>query len=543
MSFKPRGKLLIPGIFLLFFSLAFRVLLPSVLGFYLILGVAGLALTAASLWGLIGPFKKAWDPKGLLKRWGMFTGAVVLVLLAGYLSFLPVINVAAPEEAALDAGTLELIAKLPGKVSFNANLALSSPGPILFLLDLYKEASPLIELHTQNAKGHTEITPDGDLRVAEQDTLSIISEGFKETIFPINKNTINASLRRLISPHRLVYNLIGEGERSSLDPGPGGLRIWAEELKERRIYLDDHPFPEGGALPLDVRAIVIAGPRAPLSEEKEAALLDYLEKGGKILIFLDPLVAGVSNDFLSRLSLRFPDGLIVDPERVWAGTEDTFVVSSDFPAHPMTLGLRDPVVWPLAGAIMTLGEKDSALPKPAQRELVLKEGDPLSSGQGAPEKEETAISEGPEGLPRPRAVLKGRTNAVALTSSSAWLETDKKSIAAKSIRFQKDSDPPGPLVLASATTLVGGGKLVLLADSDLASNAYINFAGNMELLNQAMYFLLDSDANLASPRKGVTLEVTESVAREFFWIPVVLWPLLVLLIWTLFYFHRRRLSS
>jgi hypothetical protein len=133
--------------------------------------------------------------------------------------------------------------------------------------------------------------------------------------------------------------------------------------------------------------------------------------------------------------------------------------------------------------------------------------------------------------------------AIALTSQAAWLETEIDSIATNTVRYSPEIDPPGPLVLATATSIKGGGRLVVAADSDLISNSFINFAGNSAFSNRMLFWLLGAQDDLSIPRLGSILHVTDTIGRLFFWLPVVFWPMIVLLCWLSYFRRRRRLAA
>jgi hypothetical protein len=135
--------------------------------------------------------------------------------------------------------------------------------------------------------------------------------------------------------------------------------------------------------------------------------------------------------------------------------------------------------------------------------------------------------------------LTGHVWALALSSDSSWLETDRVSIAERAMRPQPE-DPQGPLTLAAAASLTGGGRLALTADSDLAANGFIGYAGNLSFLNNALFWLLGAEDDLARPARGSALLFDRAKARVMFWLPVVVWPGLLTGLWLLFFLGRRR---
>ncbi|MDR1164553.1 MAG: GldG family protein [Deltaproteobacteria bacterium] len=557
-----RAKLFKPSLALIALGVAVRLAFPYFAGFYLIpLALGGLFLIVA-LPGLSAASRRA--PRRGRRALSSLAWALAfgLLLLVGVNQSLPTLNVAAPPEASLSASDLALLARLDRDVTIEASLS-SDPryhGPTLFLLDLYRKASPRLKVSAAPSAGRATIVErDGRAAavLAQADTATVRAENFEETISPITRATINASLLRLVSPNRLVYNLLGDGEKAVLDEGPGGLSAWAESLAARKIFARDYYWREGAPLPAEARAVVLVGPRVPLSPQKEEALARYLAQGGKAMVLLDPLVSSLSPTAFAPLNLVFPEGLVVDQDYGWAGTDDAFIVSQNFPAHPITLGLARPVVFPLSGTVMSLADRetfDEAADAAAQTAAE-------ASRAGAPESAAPATEESPAGeaaeipteeratvtvgdgpdAPAPILPIRSHSWAIALSSPASWLETDVSSIAAKLPIYDREKDPAGPLVLATATTIEGGGRLVLAADSDFPSNNFLSFAGNHALAVNALSWLLGAEDDLAPPPpEGVFLEINDFKARLFFFVPVVIWPLLALGAWLAFYSSRQK---
>jgi hypothetical protein len=316
-----------------------------------------------------------------------------------------------------------------------------------------------------------------------------------------------------------------------------------------KIYLIDLAWP-GPNLPAEALmagALVVAGPRTPLGPEREQALMNYVTGGGKLLLLQDPMVAGFDPAAIGIFGLDIPRGLMVDPETAWAGTEDRFIVGRDFPAHPITMSLDGPVIWPLSGAITLVDpERSPELDEDIPLLRLVPEDEPES--ELAPEPVQSNLeahpSEAPssEAPPSEEAPILHHTWVVAISSDASWLETDLSSIADGSHRYQPGEDKNGPLVLSTATSVNGGGRLALAADSDLAANGFINYGGNLAFLTNTLFWLMGAEDDLpTSGGQGVSLTINHNKAQLLFWIPSVFWPLLVLLVWYVHYRRRRRL--
>jgi hypothetical protein len=387
-----RGRLLLrASLGLILLGGASLALVPEWPGFWVLLTSLGLLLLLfygpskirADLASLIRPPRRA----GFL-RLAFCLLAVILLALAGLAGRrLPILNLAGPLQAGFNPQTFELLKKLDNPVSLEAFVSdARRETRVRWLLDQYARASTLIAVSVSRAEAKADLGGE-EIALSRPESVVVESGPFREVVSPISQAAIDASIRRLLSPNRLVLNLMGDGEKSVFDASPMGLSLWASSLEKSKIHLKDCLWAQP-ALPPEAwaaHALVLAGPRRPLGEAREAALMDYLSKGGKLLIFQDPMVVGFRSAALRELGLSLPWGLVVDPYAAWAGTEDFFVISRDFPAHPLTMGLTQPVVWPLAGAVAAAQETASQKTSAQSESIVLSNKDLETEGLSSQE--------------------------------------------------------------------------------------------------------------------------------------------------------------
>ena len=474
-------------------------------------GFTILPLAAAPVFALLAgragwrPNPAAWrSPAGRsrLALAGCGLVSFILVLAAGYGSFWPVLDLSPNRILSLAPQTEALLARLDKPVNITVHFGPQDPRePRIRALMAHYDRAAGGRLTVKFVNPQTDAA-GGDVgpRLVAPDTAEITAEGFKENISPVTEETLNGAINRLLHPqYRLVYFLNTFGEKMVQTKSHGGLSQWAEDLGSRRLTVLDYHWAEGAALPMEASALVLAGPRAPLGEIRETMLLNYLKKGGRVLIMVDPLVVAVSPEFWAAFGLKMPDGLVIDPETNLAGTKDAFVVSHDYLPHSLTRGLSSPMIWPLAGAFTSLEEA------------------------------------------QPRPELAVTVFGLVQSSVSSWLETDPGSYIDDATRYQPETDLPGPLVLAVAAELKSGGRMLALADSDLAVNGFRGFPGNRNFTSAAVNWLLDGEPGplvAKDPTQGLILNHIS--ARLAFWLPTVVWPMLVMVVWLAYYNHRRR---
>jgi len=485
------------GLAFLGLALLGRLAAPFWPGFWLpplVLGFLLLALAGRNRWR--GDWATWRSPAGRARArlWAGLGLGLALALAAGQARFGPTLDLSQGRNLA--PATRELLARLDRPVTITVRLGPQDPREpwIRELMNQFRQAAGRrLEVVFLNPQLEPEAGERG-LAVAWPGSALVATDTFRENVPALTEEALRGALTRLLTPApRLVYCLSVFGEKLVQDQGPGGLSQWAEDLGARRLLALDYYWAEGALLPVEAAALVLAGPRAPLGEFRERSLLAYLRGGGRLLVMVDPLTSALSPEFWQPLGFNYPDGLVIDPEASLGGTAESYIISRDYPGPPLNRGLSRPLLWPLAGAF-------------------------LSEAGG-----ETPVF------------------VLAESSPSAWLETDAASVGRGDYRYQVGVDVPGPLALAVAAQFPeGGGRVVALADSDLAANGFWGFPGNRAFLGAAVNWLLDGpELGSESSRPGADLVLSGVSARLAFWLPTLVWPALVLGGW-FFFFYRRR---
>src|SRR5688500_1226672 len=134
---------------------------------------------------------------------------------------------------------------------------------------------------------------------------------------------VNAALMKLVRDKRKAYLTVGHGEINdpeSLDPAiraklPDAkatvikAMLQAQNYEVKNLGLIDGL---GSEIPEDATMVLVLGPRTPLLEEELGALDRYLERGGSVLIALDPRSDAVLGPLESRLGVHFDRTSILD---------------------------------------------------------------------------------------------------------------------------------------------------------------------------------------------------------------------------------------
>jgi ABC-type uncharacterized transport system involved in gliding motility auxiliary subunit len=121
----------------------------------------------------------------------------------------------------------------------------------------------------------------------------------------------------------------------------------------------------------------------------------------------------------------------------------------------------------------------------------------------------------------------GQVSELLMTSPESWAETDLKSGKAK---FDEGKDTKGPVSLGVAASKKLGEKearLVVIGDSDFASNRYLGAQRNGDLFFNSINWLAQDEALISIRPKSPAnrrVNLTRSQQNMFFWFSIVLLP-------------------
>ena len=220
-----------------------------------------------------------------------------------------------------------------------------------------------------------------------------------------------------------------------------------------------------GDVPEDADVVILAGPTRPLLPEEQAALERYLERGGALLVLLDPRNAAGLDADLERWGVALGDDVVVDRLQGFFGRAAT-PFAAEYAAHPITEGLREVTLFHVARSVV-----------------------PTEAGRA-------------------------RFTEIVKTSPDSWGEKDLEAFFGEGKAELSEADLKGPVSLAVAgKPLVKGAdtdpapasphagvdlevkegagpRLVVVGDSDFAANQLLDNYRNKDLFVNGVNWLL-----------------------------------------------------
>ncbi|MGF1992303.1 MAG: GldG family protein [Nostoc sp. ZfuVER08] len=275
----------------------------------------------------------------------------------------------------------------------------------------------------------------------------------KELVQTINQNErlseirLTSRLQKLTSATTSkIYLLQGHGE-SQLSPGKGAISQAIEGLKDKNYTTEPLSLVENPKVPQDAAVVIVASPKRGLFEAEVKALQEYLNRGGSLLLMIDPNTDPKLDSLLKEWGVRLDNRLAVDvsSENV-VGLGPAAPLVTEYGQHPITKDFRNDIsFYPISRPL-----EITSVPGIQATPLLLTKQYPLSWAESDLESEKLEFN--------PDKDLKGPlTLGVALTrkqtpKSTVSTPTPTPTPLPSPTTQNKTSPTPAPSPLPSPTT-------------------------------------------------------------------------------------------
>ena len=386
------------------------------------------------------------------------------------------------------------------------------------LLDLYNDRSSRI--------AYEFIDPDQRPQVAEQfevtvygvfnnpltgqvfnyGTLVLETEGFEERIEkqsePLREEDVTNALIKLVKGERkTIYFIEGHGEKLIAETQQIGMDAARNALERENYLVETLNLVRMDEVPENASVLIWPGPQTEPFPEEMDMVDDYLNGGGSVLVLVDPPPAVSLDGLLDRWSVSAGNNFVVDASGVGrllgAGPEIPLV--SQYGTHAITNGFNVMTFFPLARSLSTA---------------------------------ETAR----EGL---------SITQLLTTGNSSWGESDLENTEAS---YDPGVDLSGPVDIGLVVTQDLGAdrtaRLIVVGDSDFASNGFFGLQGNGNLFLNAVSWLAEDESFISIRPKAPEdrpFSLTEAQGRFTYYVSLVLLPLSILVMGVSVWIQRRKL--
>jgi ABC-type uncharacterized transport system involved in gliding motility auxiliary subunit len=410
----------------------------------------GLMVIGLALFAILDPARVLAALSGRQARYG----SNALVLTIAFIGILVVVNflvfqnpkrwdLTADKQFTLAPETLTILQGLPDKVEAQAFFSpQTDPTTATKLLDQYKF----------NAKGKFDyqfIDPVSNPIAAQQanitrdGTIVLSMNGHQEQVTTVSEQEITGALVRLINPETsTIYFLTGHGE---YDPDGTGAQSYSQvkqTLVSKNYTVKTLNLLTDNQIPSDAKAIIIAGPRKPLSQTEVSLIDAYLKKGGSLIVMEDPTPV---TDFGNA-----PDPMVDYLKNTWGVVLGNDIVIDQTSNQPFAPYAAQYGVSPITQNMQRITSQF-----PTVRSV------------------------------EPGTAVSGVTVVPLVTTApQSWAETDLKDLQNQNaqITFDPKTDQQGPISMAAtAENTQQKSRVVVFGDADFVNDTYFTAYANSDL--------------------------------------------------------------
>jgi ABC-type uncharacterized transport system involved in gliding motility auxiliary subunit len=323
----------------------------------------------------------------------------------------------------------------------------------------------------------------------------------------------NALVKVTSSNQKKVYFLTGHGEPTIDEADEDGLKDIADGLRSEGYAVDQFSFAAQGGdvagqkvdlnsagsastiapVPADAKVIIAVAGKTPLSSGEADSLSKWAERGGRVLIGLEPKRESGLERVATAWHIVPRNDLVVDvnPVNRMMGMGPAMPLVQTYESHPITANFRQPIAFPTT---RSLDVKDSG------------------------------------------GIAGVTAKALAKTGKSSWGETD---LSSGSAEFDEGKDTRGPVTLAAVATksatasdkVSDEGRVVVFGDSQFENNKFHSFQANDDFFINTVNWLSGEEGKISirpKQRGASRIFLTENEAAVIKFFSIDLLPVAII---------------
>lgn len=319
-----------------------------------------------------------------------------------------------------------------------------------------------------------------DVRQPNVAVVEVVTKDDKETPRREKANTIteddltNAMLKLSRTGEAKIYALTGHGEKDIADQNDAALALGKlkVDLFKEGLILEPLNLLKDKTIPADCRALLIAGPTAPLLPAEEKEISQYLKNQGRLLLALEPESPTEYNKLIAEYGIQVADKVVIDEASAQLTGEPVFALAQVFdPSHPVTKGFRQACLFELARPV----EKTKDLPKDA----VLAE----------------LAKTYPSCLTIPSSDVVGKKELRIEASNSQPVQVNL--VIAGSYPTAANATPSPSPTPGKPEPKKPETRLIVVGDSNFLTNAFVKKLGDRDLALNMMNWLVETENQLS----------------------------------------------
>lgn len=391
------------------------------------------------------------------------------------------------------------------------------------VLELYSRENPSIKVQFLDPERNPVRADEAGYR--RPGNVLLEYEGKKQLAETTDEGPISEALRKILQKERKkIYFLSGHGERSDSQKRRG-FKVAKKALQNEGFDLADLNLIKEGEVPKDTAVVIIAAPHKDLLPKEVEALKNYLEKGGRLFILLEPFDDAGLKNFLAGYGVNLDDGIIFELNQL---TQDRAILSpivTQYGPHRITQDFSLYTIFP--------GPRPLFLNKELKTVTLL----PLViTSPSSWEKFGKDWQKDKKPLYDPKTDRKGPFAVAALVEPKSDKKPEKSN--------KKSSEPDKKPSASGKSENVTQAYLAVFGDADFAADEFFNQLGNGDLFLNTVNFLAAEEKQIIirkADKKFEPLLLTGWKTLLIFVVSVILLPLVMLTAGVAAYWRRRAL--
>ncbi len=315
-------------------------------------------------------------------------------------------------------------------------------------------------------------------------TIALEYKGRTERVVSDSEQDIaNGIIKVVTGEQKKVYFVQGHGERDTAGSDRNGYNAIVAALGRDNYSVDKLVLAQQPDVPADASVVVVAGPRTDLLPPEVDSLRRYLQKGGKLLLMVDPPEKTDSPALTNLLALAHDWDITINNDivldfsgigQLFGASEAVPVAAPPYPSFPITDQFNLLTAYPLARSV-------------------------------------TPVAGGVNGH---------NAQPFVQTSPDSWATDAQRALKSGKVELKQDTDKQGPIQLAAEVAApvdqkaavepanqkkdpdkpAPESRLAVIGDSDFVANNYISMTrGNPNLFMNTINWLAQQE-NLISIR-------------------------------------------
>jgi len=345
-------------------------------------------------------------------------------------------------------------------------------------------------------------------QIQQYGTLVFNYKGRTERVTSDGEQDVTTGIIKVVQGQtKKIYFTQGHGERDSGSQEREGYGGIVGALGRENYTVDKVVIAQSGSVPDDASVVIVAGPKTDFFPPEIDALKKFLDKAGKLLVEIDPPEKADSPQPANLIALAHDWGMDVGNNIVLdvsgmgrlIGTDASVPVAANYPSHAITQRFNVLTAFPLARSVT-----------------------PVSGGVNG-HTAQSFIETGPKSWAQAdiTALLKNGK------PSYGEAKDDKKGPVGIAAAVSASSPPAPPPGKPGEDAPRPETRVVVVGDSDFASNAALGIQGNHDMFMNIVGWLSQQE-NLISirPKEPDDRRITMTASEQAFvyWLSLLLVP-------------------